>query len=221
MIDLRQTLPRAAWSIGTFAPKTSVTVHWNGPAVDYEANPVKVAIADATFHIAKNWGTDENPAYGDGIMYHRLYAPDGQVFQTRDDDAVLWHCGSPVGNANSWAWQVMTGQGQSATPQQLASLARDLLAVGLPRKAHRDWSPTTCPGDELYAFVHSDLQEDDMFTDEDRAKLQRVYDHLEADEDMVWTQRIQTWLAKVFRSTAVFNSADLSGPDITTGEPFK
>jgi hypothetical protein len=190
VIDLRGTLPRRDWSIGTYAPKTSVTVHWNGPPVDYEANPVQVAIADAQFHISKNWGSAADPAYGDGIMYHRLYAPDGQVFQTRDDDAVLWHCGS-AGNATSWAWQVMTGTGQTATTAQLESLKRGLLAVGLERRGHRDWSPTQCPGDQLYALVHSNLETDDMFTEADRDMLKRVKDILEAREPLVWQARQQ------------------------------
>jgi hypothetical protein len=203
VIDIRATLPRRNWSIGTWSPKTSVTVHWNGPAVDYQANPVNVAIADAQYHIDKNWGTASSPAYGDGIMYHRLYAPDGTVFQTRDDDAVLWHCNSS-GNTTSFAWQVMTGQGQTATTAQLDSLARDLVDSGLERKGHRDWSSTQCPGDQLYALVHSDLgtsagprpstvrlEEEDMFTEADRELLQRVKDILEAREPLVWAARQQ------------------------------
>ena len=57
-----------------------------------------------------------------------------------------------------------------------------------------------------------------MFTEEDRRKLNRVYDHLEAYERLVWTTRLQRWLAGAFSS--VFPTADLSGPDVETGEPF-
>jgi hypothetical protein len=62
-------------------------------------------------------------------------------------------------------------------------------------------------------------QEDDMFTDEDRRKLNRVYDHLEAFEPLTWFKRLQQWLAKAIRS--VFPNADLSGPDVESGQPFK
>ncbi|TMB94881.1 MAG: hypothetical protein E6J38_07075 [Chloroflexi bacterium] len=58
-----------------------------------------------------------------------------------------------------------------------------------------------------------------MFTDEDRRMLRRVYDHLEAYEPMVWTTRLQQWLAKAFRS--VFPDADLSGPDVQSGQSYK
>ena len=161
LIDIRHEIPRADWSIGFASPKTSVTVHWNGGAVDENADPFEVIRADAQFHINKNWGDSAHPAYGDGLMYHRMYARDGRVFQTRDDDAVLYHCGAS-GNSTSFAWQVMTGSGQNATPAQMASLRRDLAAMGLPAKGHRDWSPTQCPGDEIYALVYSDWEEEDM-----------------------------------------------------------
>lgn len=62
---------------------------------------------------------------------------------------------------------------------------------------------------------------DDMFTDEDRRKLNRVYDHLEAYEPMTWVSRLQQWLAKAFRSLPVLANADLSGPDVKTGDPFR
>ena len=57
-----------------------------------------------------------------------------------------------------------------------------------------------------------------MFTEEDRRKLNRVYDHLEAYEPLVWTTRLQRWLAKALGSG--LPNADLSGPDVETGQPF-
>ncbi len=55
-------------------------------------------------------------------------------------------------------------------------------------------------------------------SEEDRRKLNRVYDHLEAYEPLVWTTRLQRWLGQAIRS--VFPNADLSGPDVETGQPF-
>ena len=95
----------------------------------------------------------------------------------------------------------------------------DLAASGtvLP---HRAIVPTECPGSlDLDRIVREALQEDDMFTEEDRRKLDRVYQHLEAYEPLVWTTRLQRWLAKAIRS--VFPNADLSGPDVDSGQPFK
>jgi hypothetical protein len=58
-----------------------------------------------------------------------------------------------------------------------------------------------------------------MFTEEDRRKLDRVYAHAEAYEPLVWIGRLQKWLAKAIKS--VFPNADVSGPDVETGQPFK
>lgn len=62
--------------------------------------------------------------------------------------------------------------------------------------------------------------DDDMaFTDDDRRKLNRIYDHLEAYEPLVWIKRLQQWLGKAFRT--MWPNADLSGPDVESGQPFK
>ena len=63
------------------------------------------------------------------------------------------------------------------------------------------------------------FMEDDMFTDADRAVLKRACDHREAYEALTWTKRLQLWLAKAL-STGV-PTADLSGPDVETGQAFE
>jgi hypothetical protein len=60
---------------------------------------------------------------------------------------------------------------------------------------------------------------EDMFTEEDRRKLDRVYAHAEAYEGMVWTSRLQRWWARAIKS--IFPAADLSGPDVVSGEAFE
>ena len=57
-----------------------------------------------------------------------------------------------------------------------------------------------------------------MFTEEDRRKLNRVYDHLEAYEPLTWTKRLQLWLARALASG--LPTADLSGPDVESGQAF-
>ena len=56
---------------------------------------------------------------------------------------------------------------------------------------------------------------DDMFTDEDRRMLMRVYQHAEAYESLVWLKRLQQWISKMMPW------ADRTGPDVETGQPFK
>jgi hypothetical protein len=226
IIDVRDKLPLVpAREVGR-AAKSSITVHWNGPPIAAGADPLDVIKSDAWFHTSKDWSPEPGIQGGDGIMYHFLVAPDGRCFKTRDDDAVLWHCGSEIGNRFSYAVQVMVGgngdgTGDAVTSQQYATLTALIAHLALEQvKPHKIWSGTACPGLELTAWVNRQAwKEDDMFTDEDRKKLNRLYDHAEAYEPLVWMKRFQQWLAKAIRS--IFANADLSGPDVETGDPFK
>lgn len=60
---------------------------------------------------------------------------------------------------------------------------------------------------------------DDMFTDEDRVMLKRVYDLSNAEGPRVWTQRLQDWLSRLFKSLPVMRDGDFKGPDVTSGQP--
>jgi N-acetyl-anhydromuramyl-L-alanine amidase AmpD len=94
------------------------------------------------------------------------------------------------------------------------------LAVGTTVLPHHAIVPTECPGTlDLDRIVREASEEDDMFTEEDRRKLDRIYQHLEAYEPLVWTTRLQRWLATAIRS--IFPDADLSGPDVESGQTFK
>ena len=79
--------------------------------------------------------------------------------------------------------------------------------------------PTQCPGLlDITRIAREAEQEDDMFTEDDRRKLNRVYDHLEAYEALTWTKRLQLWLARALLTG--IPSSDLSGPDVETGQAF-
>lgn len=171
--DVRDELPIAEPQdrIGYFKPKTSVTIHWNGPPIPRDVHPLEVILGDAHFHISKDWSPAPGIQGGDGIMYHFLVAPDGTVYKTRDDDAVLYACGNAIGNERSYHVQVMVGGDGSGvtdpntpiTPQQYASLAALVGFLGLDQvKPHRAWSPTTCPGNDLTNWVLRHSWEDDM-----------------------------------------------------------
>src|SRR5256886_6764088 len=102
---------------------------------------------------------------------------------------------------------------------EIASRHGLTLEVGTTVLPHHAIVPTECPGTlDLDRIVREALEEDDMFTDADRAMLKRVYDHLEAYEPLTWTKRLQLWLAKAVGTG--LPTADLSGPDVETGQAF-
>lgn len=171
--DVRDQLPLKNWEAGRWGPKTSITVHWNGgpvPAID----PLDMIKADAAYQMRPGWSGTADGA--DGVLYHWFIAPDGKVFKTRDDDAVLWHCADPVGNERSYAVQVMIGSGQLASSAQLSALTELILFLGLDQvKPHRIWSQTACPGDELTAWVANRSWEGEVVTEADFVAM---YDRL-------------------------------------------
>lgn len=95
--------------------------------------------------------------------------------------------------------------------------------VGAPGAADHDWLRQNTPAiaqvwaDALAEFLG--LEDDDMFTDADRAKLDRLVALADAEGPRVWTQRLQDWLSKFFKSLPMFANADYKGPDVTTGQP--
>ncbi|HEV8654480.1 MAG TPA: peptidoglycan recognition family protein [Candidatus Limnocylindria bacterium] len=225
IIDVRDKLPLVLDAEVGRAAKSSITVHWNGPPIPSGEDPWLIILSDAWYHTSKDWSPEPGIQGGDGIMYHFLIAPDGRCFKTRDDDAVLWHCGSAIGNTFSYALQVMVGgegdgTGDPVTADQYATLTQLIALLGLDDvKPHKIWSGTACPGLELTDWVNHQAWKEEDLTPEEHAWLKRVYDHLEAYEPLVWTSRLQKWLAKALKS---FNpNTDLTGPDVESGQPFK
>ena len=171
MIDLREKLPCASWSIGN-ARKRFITVHYNGPAIEQGHNVdgwIEHLRFIAEFHMGPYLSAD-------GIQYHYAVLPDGTVCQTRQDDACLWHCANVLGNNESLAIHFPLGDSQAPTPDAWAafvSLSDGYLKKwGLSRRAvvgHREWpykssaapSPATpwqagqsaCPGNQIAALL--------------------------------------------------------------------
>jgi N-acetyl-anhydromuramyl-L-alanine amidase AmpD len=163
------------------------------------------------------------------LSAHYVIGSDGRIAQLVSEDDTAYHAGDFTVNQRSIGIEHEAGPAMPPTDALYAASAelhRDIaarhgltLAVGATVLPHRAIVPTECPGTlDLDRIVSEALQEDDMFTEEDRRKLNRVYDHLEAYEPLVWTTRLQRWLAKAF-STGL-PQADLSGPDVQTGQPF-
>lgn len=158
-VDIRGTLPRANWSIGSEPRKTGVTLHYNGPPV-----PTHHQRGDGWikhFHNIALYHRDATNQWkkwkADGICYHYAVLPDGTVFQMRDRDAILWHCGHQVGNAHSIAIHLPIGGNQQPTEAQwaaTAALCDDLLerydlAGRELVKGHQEWSTSACPGPHI------------------------------------------------------------------------
>jgi len=164
------------------------------------------------------------------LSAHYVIGQDGRIAQLVSEDDTAYHAGNYAVNLRSIGIEHEAGPAMAPTDALYAASARLHLEIanrhGLALETgstvlpHRAIVPTECPGTlDLERIVREATEEDDMFTEEDRRKLDRVYQHLEAYEPLVWTTRLQRWLAKAIRS--VFPNADLSGPDVDSGQPFR
>ncbi len=117
-------------------------------------------------------------------MYHEMIAPSGTVFLTRDRDDYLWHCGSEEGNRHSRAIQVMCGPSTPPTTAQIVAVEERIRFHALPVKAHQEWSPTQCPGEELTRYLQTrggtPVPEDSVTREEFEAFKRNVRDTVEA-----------------------------------------
>ena len=164
------------------------------------------------------------------VSAHYLISRDGRIVQLVSEDDTAYHAGDYEANEESIG--IEHEASPSLAPSDAlyaasAALHADIAAryamtleVGSTVVPHNAIVATQCPGTlDLERIVEQSREEDDMFTEEDRRKLNRVYDHLEAYEPLTWVSRLQQWLARAIRS--VWPNADLSGPDVVTGEPFE
>lgn len=212
-IDIRSELARATWEIGRSTIRLGIAFHHTGsPDLD-TSDPVRALQILARYHRAKDWSAQEGVQAGDGLMYHYAIAG-GRTFLCRDIDAVLYATGSD-GNRTHYHCLFLNDPPSEADYEA----ARGLITLtGVAPTTHRAFGTSTCPGDAIAAWVETYREEDMSFTEEDRRKLDRIYAHSEAYEPLVWIKRLQQWLAKAIKS--VFTNADVSGPDVETGQPF-
>jgi N-acetyl-anhydromuramyl-L-alanine amidase AmpD len=167
------------------------------------------------------------------LSAHYVIGQDGRIAQLVSEADTAYHAGKFDVNLRSIGIEHEAGPAMppsdalyAASAQlhaEIASRHRLALQVGTTVLPHHAIVPTECPGtldlDRIVRDALNTQQEDDMFTDADRAKLDRIYQHLEAYEPLTWTKRLQLWLARAFRTQ--FPEADLGGPDVETGQPFK
>lgn len=149
-------ITRAQW--GARAPRaqppedfTGATAHWEGPHMGtfpHASCPAKVRGIQAFHMDARGWSD---------IAYNAVVCPHGYVFEGRGRGVRSAANGTNVGNDADGAVCYLGGEGDPFTPEGAAAMADALhwLSPGGQRHAHRDWKPTTCPGDTIAAWVHS------------------------------------------------------------------
>ena len=212
-----------------------MTIEWRGPVpesnytVGREGNQVDLIVDHWTVVMFE--GAIRrflNPA--SILSAHYVIGQDGRVAQLVSEDDTSDHAGVYAVNLRSIGIEHEAGpamppsdalyEASARLHAEIASRHSLALEVGRTVLPHHAIVPTECPGTlDLDRIVRQALKEDDMFTEEDRRKLNRVYDHLEAYEPLVWTKRLQLWLGRALRS--VFPNADLSGPDVESGQSFE
>src|SRR3990167_9966631 len=137
---------------------------------------------------------------GEQASAHFGIGSDGRIWQWVALGDTAYHCG------NFQANMLSVGIEHEATPglppsealyRSSAWLHRHLseqygirLEVGRTVRPHNFYRPTQCPGTLDLARIVEEAN-DMAFTDEDRAKLDRVLTLLEARESLVWTARLQ------------------------------
>ena len=132
---------------------TSITLHYNGPAVAGAGKPAR-----ELRHIIELDVRDHQQRIGaDSLMYHFVVLSDGAIYQTRDYDLIAWHCRDRIGNNHSLAVHLPIGGAQRPTRRQwdataalFEALIEDYELDGRSAvKAHREWTDTECPGPVL------------------------------------------------------------------------
>src|SRR2546428_776678 len=121
----------------------------------------------------------------------RPEAAAGGIAQLVSEDDTAYHAGKYDVNLRSIGIEHEAGPAMAPTDAlyaasaglhaEIASRHSLALQVGTTVRPHHAIVPTECPGTlDLDRIVRQALEEDDMFTDADRAKLDRIYQHFEA-----------------------------------------
>jgi hypothetical protein len=150
---------RAAWGARPpeyrtgFTPSFGTTIHYEGPRMGsfpHASCAAKVRGIQAFHMDARGWS--------DGA-YTAIVCPHGYVFEMRWIGARTGANGTNQGNDTAYAVCALIGQGDPMPAVMVEAIAeltaflRDKGRAGSRVNGHRDWKPTACPGDPLYAEV--------------------------------------------------------------------
>ena len=190
-----------------------VVVHYHGGPVREQYGPAVPRTVD-TIHRANGWS---------GVGYHYMIDMAGEVYEGRGLDLVGSHC--PGRNRDGFGVYLAVGGDQQPTPAALSALQHlyaDLCQVtgrALTVGVHGDYYATDCAGPVLSPWVHAgnvqrltpdgsgqqgpmpQPEEDDMFTDADRAQLAAVFNNAAT------SAQISNVAARIADLTGVLNEA--------------
>jgi hypothetical protein len=153
IVDMSDEIARLPKTPGysVLPPRTNeqyITFHYSGVAYSDRSPPVERqrVLDEAAYQLRTNYGSAEQPAYPDGLLYDFVVLSDGTIVRARAQRQQLWHCGNPIGNSMSWSVHVMLGPGQDMTTAQRQSVFTlfDALRTdgAIPRSrvvCHCDW----------------------------------------------------------------------------------
>jgi len=225
---------RAAWGAASSSnPRRVDPTARKGISWHYDGgNPLGLALlqhtaclrrvkADQAFHQATRGWAD--------IGYNALVCQHGRVIEGRGLDLIGAH--SPGVNVEHYGVQFMVGGAEAPTPaayRRAAQLAADLAAHSghqLRQWGHKDdpQASTECPGATIEGWVHQGLatttpQEDDMFSDQDRAQLARIeraltaHDTEEDERYKVDAARYGVYMARFNQLGALLAGIDKADP---------
>lgn len=160
MIDIGngvQLVTRAEW--GARRPRSVVglqvvtnTDHWEGPEMGTfpHASCASKVRAIQDFHMDGRGWSD--------IAYNSMSCPHGYVFEGRGRGVRSAANGTTAGNSGSFADCYLGGQGDPFTDAGKRAKRQAgiwLTGVAWPRKCHRDWKATACPGDVICQWTHA------------------------------------------------------------------
>lgn len=122
---------------------------------------------------------------GPGTTSAHFVASGGRVHCLVNPWDAAWHAGNATGNRTSIGIELRpeATAGDYRTAASLIRYLRQAYKVDFPLIPHRDWQATACPGvwdlqklDQIARQETPTEEEDDMFTDADRAMLKSVRD---------------------------------------------
>lgn len=162
VVDLRPhlnpPLPEAPYNNkpqGKRERTTCVVLHYNGP-------PAPARAGGSMEEIIRWIDDDIRPNHigrigADGVQYHLWISTDGTLYQLRDLDDLLWHCGNGKGNEEGLALHIPIGGAQEPNIQQTTTMQQVFYAairwyqLSGPDAVfgHRELGASECPGTNL------------------------------------------------------------------------
>jgi hypothetical protein len=147
---------RPAYKIRLVSPSSRKgrTWHWAGPRVGLFGRPHSSCLAQVkawqTYHINKGWGD---------IGYNALICVHARAIEGRGLRYQGAH--SPGHNTSHWGIQFMVGEGEDVTVEmfergaELAYALEEAAGHDLTDEGHSDNTATSCPGKQIYEWVHA------------------------------------------------------------------